>query len=227
MALMEQVRPPPGRPPAVIAALSGALIIGGVLLVGALAGSAPAAPPNRIALTGLGAALLFVRAAMLSTYLVVPIVRVIAWPLARLRAATLARENAIRNPARTAVTAAALSVGLALVAFVTILAAELRQSANDAVRRDFGGSFVVQNSLIGGDALPRFIAPEVRSVAGLSTVTRIKRASAIGAHLRAACRQHPGVAHRAGQLTRALYMSVCARSGCCGRWERRARRSAG
>ena len=38
----------------------------------------------------------------------------------------LARENTSRNPARTAITAGALTVGVALVAFIAVLGAELR-----------------------------------------------------------------------------------------------------
>ena len=45
----------------------------------------------------------------------------------------LASENAVRNPARTAVTAAALMIGLGLVAFVTIFAAGLKDSFNAAI----------------------------------------------------------------------------------------------
>ena len=47
----------------------------------------------------------------------------------------LARENATRNPARTAVTAAALMVGLALVVFVAVFAAGMKTSIDGAIDR--------------------------------------------------------------------------------------------
>ena len=76
-----------------------------------------------------------------------PIASAIGWPLERLRgvAGRLARENAVRNPSRTAVTAAALMIGLALVTFVTVLAAGLRASINDTVDKNFAGDLVLQN----------------------------------------------------------------------------------
>ena len=62
--------------------------------------------------------------------LVRPLAAIAGWPLERLRRLTgrLARENAQRNPGRTAITAAALMIGLALVAFVTIFAAGAKDS---------------------------------------------------------------------------------------------------
>ena len=48
-----------------------------------------------------------------------------------------ARENAMRNPRRTASTASALMIGLGLVAFVTIFAASLKASASAAVDEMF------------------------------------------------------------------------------------------
>ena len=70
------------------------------------------------------------------------------WPLERLRRLTgrLARENAQRNPGRTAVTAAALMIGLALVAFVTVFAAGLKSTVARVVDENFAGGLVIQNS---------------------------------------------------------------------------------
>jgi putative ABC transport system permease protein len=55
----------------------------------------------------------------------------------------LARENSCRNPARTAVTAGALTVGLALVAFVATLGAGLRGTINDTVRQQVHADYVI------------------------------------------------------------------------------------
>ena len=60
--------------------------------------------------------------AFLAPLLVRPLARVLGAPLAAPGlTGKLARENAIRQPQRTAVTAAALMVGLALVVLVTDL----------------------------------------------------------------------------------------------------------
>jgi putative ABC transport system permease protein len=55
----------------------------------------------------------------------------------------LARENSSRNPARTAATAGALTVGLALVAFVATLGSGLRATINDAVRQQIHADYVI------------------------------------------------------------------------------------
>jgi len=68
-----------------------------------------------------------------------PLASVLGWPGARIGglAGTLARENAMRNPSRTASTASALMIGLALITFVAILGAGLRTSFSDAVDKLF------------------------------------------------------------------------------------------
>jgi putative ABC transport system permease protein len=59
-------------------------------------------------------------------------------------AGELARENSKRDPARTAVTAGALTVGLALVAFVAILGQGLRATVRDAVGKQLTADYVVR-----------------------------------------------------------------------------------
>ena len=92
-------------------------------------------------LIGLGAVLMMFAFAFLAPLLVRPLARVLGAPMARFQGLTgvLARENAIRQPQRTAVTAAALMVGLALVVLVAVFAAGLKATINgtvdDQVRR--------------------------------------------------------------------------------------------
>jgi putative ABC transport system permease protein len=70
---------------------------------------------------------------------------VLGWPATRIAGAvgTLARSNAMRNPARTASTAAALMIGLALVTAVAVLAQGLKQSTIGAVKNEFRGNYVL------------------------------------------------------------------------------------
>jgi putative ABC transport system permease protein len=84
---------------------------------------------------GIGAATVFIGVALLSPRLVGPLASVVGRPLERLRGVSgrLARENSVRNPGRTATTAAALMIGLALVSFVTVFAAGLKGSIDDAI----------------------------------------------------------------------------------------------
>ncbi|HEX9235284.1 MAG TPA: FtsX-like permease family protein, partial [Actinomycetota bacterium] len=79
------------------------------------------------ALVGLGAAVIFLGVAVLSPLVARPFARAVGSPL-RGVPRKLGRENAMRNPKRTASTAAALMIGLGLVSFVSIFAASLKTS---------------------------------------------------------------------------------------------------
>jgi putative ABC transport system permease protein len=81
---------------------------------------------QRFGAIGVGAVLLFLGAAMLTQYVARPLARIIGGPLQRAGlAARLGRANAMRNPSRTAQTAAALTIGVALVTVVTVFASSL------------------------------------------------------------------------------------------------------
>jgi putative ABC transport system permease protein len=85
-------------------------------------------------LVGLGAALTFVGVATLSPVIARPVAGAIGRPFrGRSVAGTVGRENAMRNPRRTASTAAALMIGLGLVAMVAILSASLKASFDAAL----------------------------------------------------------------------------------------------
>jgi putative ABC transport system permease protein len=84
---------------------------------------------------GLGALLIFLGVALLAERLVKPLAAWLGWPATKLGgvSGTLARDNARRNPQRTASTAAALMIGLALVTLVSVLAAGIVSTFRDAV----------------------------------------------------------------------------------------------
>jgi putative ABC transport system permease protein len=91
---------------------------------------------------GLGALLIFLGVAFVSSRVVRPLAQVIGWPGVELGgvAGVLARQNARRNPQRTASTAAALMIGLALVTLVATLAAGIVQTFRGAVDDLWKGS---------------------------------------------------------------------------------------
>ena len=84
---------------------------------------------------GLGALLIFLGVALLAERLVRPLAAWLGWPGAKIGgvAGSLARDNARRNPQRTASTAAALMIGLALVTLVAVLASGIVSTFRDAV----------------------------------------------------------------------------------------------
>jgi putative ABC transport system permease protein len=109
-------------------------------------------------------------------YRVVPALGHAIGTLVRWRGITgrLAEENSIRQPGRTMVTAAALTVGLALVAFVSVLAASFKATINHAVDRSFAGNLIVENSQSGNEqGIPPGVAAAVRKVPGVAEVTAV------------------------------------------------------
>ena len=94
---------------------------------------------------GLGALGLFVGVALLAPRLVGPLAAVVGAPSQRFGGAAgrLARENAVRNPSRTAATAAALMIGLTLVTFVATFGRGLLASDEKAIRDQLSTEYVV------------------------------------------------------------------------------------
>jgi len=84
---------------------------------------------------GLGTLLVFFGTALLSSRFARPFAHALGWPATKIggAAGTLARDNAQRNPQRTASTASALMIGLALVTVVAVLAAGITKSFKGAV----------------------------------------------------------------------------------------------
>jgi putative ABC transport system permease protein len=132
-----------------------------------------------IALTfSVGVLGLFVGIAMLASRLVKPLASVVGYPAARLGGSPgrLARENSLRNPGRTASTAAALMIGLALVTVVATLGAGLRGSTETAVKKQVKADFVVTAKDGGGSFAASSDAafsqaPGVKVVSGVRTDT--------------------------------------------------------
>lgn len=120
---------------------------------------------------GLGLVLVFVGVALLGDRFVPPLASAIGWPLERLRGFTgrLARENSQRQPARTATTAAALMIGVALVVFVGVFSSSLRASVDETLERQFAGDVAILH-LDGFSPIAPRIAGELREVEGIGAV---------------------------------------------------------
>jgi putative ABC transport system permease protein len=100
---------------------------------------------NGLMLVGAGALLVFFGVSVLARTISLPLSRLIGAPLPRLRGVTgeLARDNAMRNPKRTAASASALMIGVGLVGFITIFVASTKASVEQAVDQSFIGDIVV------------------------------------------------------------------------------------
>ncbi|MGD2042165.1 MAG: FtsX-like permease family protein [Acidimicrobiia bacterium] len=117
-----------------------ALMVGGLLLENGAS----------LALVSTGAIGLFLGMSILAPLVAGPAARLLSAPLRGITG-KLARENTIRQPRRTASTASALMIGVALVAFVSIFAASIKVSATENLEESFPAdlSFTSSNVAIG------------------------------------------------------------------------------
>jgi putative ABC transport system permease protein len=132
------------------------LVIGTVITIGGAALMLYAlfgTPDNTVAFVGLGAIAIFIGMFVVGPVIARPLSHWIGAPLPPTRGVTgaLARENAMRNPRRTAATAAALMIGVALVGFITIFAASAKESIAVTLDRELQTDFIIgPSSFIGG-----------------------------------------------------------------------------
>ena len=100
-----------------------------------------------VVIVGAGALLVFFGVSILGRTISLPLSRVLGAPLPRLRGITgeLARENAMRNPKRTAASASALMIGVGVVGLITIFVSSTKASMDAAVDRAFSGDIVVDS----------------------------------------------------------------------------------
>jgi putative ABC transport system permease protein len=129
----------------------------------------------RLASLGLGTLILFIGVALNAKRAVRPLAAVLGWPGKQFggTAGTLARENAMRNPSRTASTASALMIGLALITFVAILGAGLRSSFSDAVNKLFVADYAL-TAENGFDPFTTAADGAVAKAAGVTAVSGIR-----------------------------------------------------
>jgi putative ABC transport system permease protein len=145
-------------------------IVGGVLLVVGAAAMTKSLRDGGLQLLGLGTLLAFIGIAMLSPLVSRPITAGVGRIFARRLPGRLGRENAVRNPRRTAATAAALMIGLALISAVTVLGSSLKASVAATISGAVGADFVLNTQQTGfpDAALDEAAAQRhVREVAGV------------------------------------------------------------
>jgi putative ABC transport system permease protein len=161
--------------PSMTRAISGlALSAVGVVVVLA---AVTAGGSNVLPVAGLGAVLTIIGVVVFGPVVAKPASGILGSPLARLRGITgsLARQNATRNPRRTAGTASALMVGVGVVTLFTVFAASLKTSIDESVSGSVRGDLVITIGRFGGGGLSPQLATdigqlrEVRTATGLGT----------------------------------------------------------
>jgi len=129
---------------------------------------------SRLGLLGGGALLVFVGVTALSPLLARPAARVIGWPFERIFGASgrLARGNAARNPRRTASTAAALMIGVALVSMVGVVGASFKASISDQLDQGITADWFLSSEAFYGFS-PE-VAEELAAIEGVDRVATFR-----------------------------------------------------
>jgi putative ABC transport system permease protein len=185
-AVREGFVPPRGRWSRRMPQISGAVLAASVLVFAwglfGPGGSALA----RVLAFAVGVLGMFIGVALVASRLVKPLTSVVGAPATRIGGVSgrLARENALRNPGRTANTAAALMIGLALVTFVAVLAKGFKASDANAVNKQVSANYVVQ-AQDQWQGLPTEVGAAVAHVPGVQVASsmRYERAKAFGSNI--------------------------------------------
>jgi putative ABC transport system permease protein len=146
------------------------------LLFGAFGGGKIA---TRLELVGLGCLLALLGVGAIARRVVRPITAVVGAPARRVGGTpgVLATENAIRNPARTASTAAALMIGLTLITLVATLGAGLRSSDRNTLNRQVAADYVM-TSKNGFDQFSVSAATAVARAPGVTASAQVRNDNA-------------------------------------------------
>jgi putative ABC transport system permease protein len=126
---------------------------------------------SSLAMVGIGAVSVFLGMSTLAPLVAVPFSRLISLPFRGITG-DLARGNTARQPRRTASTASALMVGVALVAFVSIFAASVKASVTDTLDGAFPAdlAFASTNFSVGVSPLALDAVSDLEEVEVVSAV---------------------------------------------------------
>ncbi|MFJ3091135.1 ABC transporter permease [Streptomyces sp. NPDC086838] len=127
-------------------------------------------------LLGLGVVLTLIGFIVIGPLLAGVVVRALSAVLLRFfgPVGRLAERNALRNPRRTGATGAALMIGLALVACLSVVGSSMVASATDELDKSVGADFIVQSGNGDGRPLSRQASEAIDATAGIDHVTHIK-----------------------------------------------------
>lgn len=152
--------------------LTGAAMIGAGLGFGAFGLlNPPGTTLGLVAVLGLAASLVFLGVSLASHIVARPVARALGWPIAAGMgtAGLLARENASRNPRRTATTGAALMIGLSLVSTVLIVGESVKSRLGDLLETSVQADYLIVDDSEAG--VTSDLAAELTATGRFSAVT--------------------------------------------------------
>lgn len=119
-----------------------------------------------------GLLIAFVGVALLTPVVSRPVVALLGWTLSWTAAGKLGQRNAGRNPRRTAITASALMVSIALVTGTSIVVASLQESTVRAAETGLNADLVISADPLSGDlgAIDQSAVAAIGHVAGVERI---------------------------------------------------------
>jgi len=151
------------------------IVIGSVIAVLGVGALTVGLTQPAIQLVGVGAIAVFIGIGMLAPVVARPMASAIGRPLARLLGISgkLGRENSMRSPRRTAQTASALMVGLALVSTIAVFGASLSKSATSSVDNAVNADYIITSSSQGSGGFSNSVAAAAARVPGVTAVSTV------------------------------------------------------
>jgi len=152
------------------------LVVGvGLIIAGLFGDVIDLGPLNELTAVGIGALVVFLAVSLLSSLVVPSLARFIGWPLPKIDnlTGTLAIGNAVRKPRRTATTASALMIGLALVAFFLILGDSIKGSVSGSIEEGLRADYVISVDSFAGGFSPS-LAEELKEQDVVETTTSLR-----------------------------------------------------
>jgi putative ABC transport system permease protein len=125
----------------------------------------------RVGSVGIGALCVFIATVALVPVIAASLASALGVPLARVLGAPgrLGRRNSARNPLRTAQTAGALMIGIALVSTIAVLGSSLSASAKQEVQSAMAADYIVT----GGDSINASVASRIARLPGTAAATAV------------------------------------------------------
>ena len=173
VAAMREEAARPGRRSLRLRAIIGTVTLGvglAALLVGLFVSI-----DNAIWFVAVGALVFFIGVSILAPLAAKPVAQVLGWPLPKLFGVSgqLAQDNTKRQPRRTASTASALMIGVALVVFVAVFGASIKASIEDTIFDTFPGDFSATSANFAVGVSPAF-TEEVRGLEEIGDTSTLK-----------------------------------------------------
>jgi putative ABC transport system permease protein len=111
----------------------------------------------------------FIGVALLTPLISRPVVAVLGRAFGRRASGTLGRRNSARNPRRTAITAAALMVGIAIITGISVIFSSIRESTVKAVDQGINAELAISGDAFAA-SIPAFDPKTMQEIRNLSDV---------------------------------------------------------